>query len=214
MAAWRQPATGRSSTYWPRPVRSRGSSRRRTSAPTYLPPIASPSGEALHDVLREEIDLLRVVGDRPKHEVLEPGLHQILDAGVDPVDPADHVALLQVLVRAVGSHGPEEGRPGLRQRPLVALLLGEVDEVAVAEGETLGVTADDPRVLQELAPVALDPLLRARAAGEPVPGLDDPVHHGLGDHGHVVLVGIRDARAARDPDHHQPEAVPAEPVAT
>src|SRR5712691_1596365 len=41
--AWRQPAGARSSTNCPRPASSRGSSLRRTSAPTYLPPIAPPS---------------------------------------------------------------------------------------------------------------------------------------------------------------------------
>jgi N-hydroxyarylamine O-acetyltransferase len=54
--------------------------------------------EIPHNLLGHQVDLLGVVGDRPQHEILEPGLAQVVDARVDAVDAADHVAFLQVLV--------------------------------------------------------------------------------------------------------------------
>src|SRR5262245_5490284 len=65
--------------------------------------------EGPDDVLVDEIDLRRILGDRPQHEVLEPRLREILDAGSDVVGCADHVTLLKVLVGAMRSHRSEEG---------------------------------------------------------------------------------------------------------
>src|SRR5512145_2853085 len=167
------------------------------------PGSAPASGEGLDHAPGEEVDLAGVVGDGPEHEVLEPGVDQVLDAGVDAVDGAHHVALLQVLPRPVGAHGAQEGRPGLRDGSLVASLLDQMDEVAVAERERLQVAAATPRVLLQLQPVALDPLLRARTARQPVARLHDAVHDRGGDHGDVVLVGVGHPRSARDPHRRQ-----------
>ena len=55
-------------------------------------------------------------------------------------------------------------------------------------------------MLLQQPPVPLHPVLRARAAREPVARLHDAVHHGGRDDRHVVLARIRHARAAGDPD--------------
>ena len=120
--------------------------------------------EVLHDPLCHEVDLLGVVGDGSQHEVLEPRLPQVVNAHVDAVDVSDHVALLQALVAPICAHGTEERRLRLRHRLLVARRVHEVGEVAVPEGELSRVLSHFLRVLLELQPVALDPLLLARAA--------------------------------------------------
>src|SRR5262249_2877893 len=132
-----------------------------------------------------------VVGHGSQHEVLEPGLPQVVDTRVDTVDVSDHVALLEVLVTPMRTHDAEEGRLRLRHRLLVAHRIYKVYEVAVAEGELPLVASVVPRMLLELQPVALDPLLRARATREPVPRLYDAIHDGLRDDGHVVIGRIR-----------------------
>src|SRR5262245_17203310 len=76
--------------------------------------------EVLHDLLRHEIDLLRIVRDGAQHEVLKPRLPKVLDAIVDPVDAADHVTFLQVVVGPVRSHGAQERGFRLRDGLLVA----------------------------------------------------------------------------------------------
>ncbi len=100
--------------------------------------------EVLHDLLGHEVDLLGVVGDRSKHEVLEPRLPQVVDAHVDAVDAPDHVALLQVLVAPMRAHDAEERRLRLRHRLLVARRVHKVGEVAVPEGQLPRVSSSDP----------------------------------------------------------------------
>src|SRR5712692_1851801 len=156
--------------------------------------------EVRHQLLGHQVDLGRIVRHRPEHEVLEPRLHQVVDARVDVVDGADHVRLLQVLVGPVGAHGLDEGRLGGGHRLGVARGVHQVDEVAVPEGELLRITAEGLRMLLEQPPVPLHPVLRARAAREPVARLDDAVHDGGRDDRHVVLARIGHARAAGDPD--------------
>src|SRR5262245_37433538 len=70
-----------------------------------------PLPEVRRDSLRDQVDLLRVVGHWPEDQVLEAGLHEIGNPGVDPIDATEHVALLEVVVGAVGSHDPQERLP-------------------------------------------------------------------------------------------------------
>src|SRR2546425_687310 len=178
-----------------RSPRRRGSaSTARTIAPKRIRRMISRgSTKCGHHPLGQQVDLRGVVGHRAQHEVLEAGVHQVLDARVDAIDRADHVALLQVLPGAVRAHGAQERRLRPGHRLVVALVLHQVDEVAVAEREGPRVAAEPPSVILQLAPVALDPLLLARAAREPVAGLHDAIHDGLGDDRHVVLAGVGDA---------------------
>src|SRR5216683_2660604 len=164
----------------------------------------APWLELLHDPLRHQVDLLGVVRDGPEHEILQARAAQVLDALVEAVGAADHVALLQMLVATMRAHGPNERRLRLLRGLLVARRVHHVDEVAVAEGDLLRILPLRAGVLLQESPVALDPLLRPRAAGEPVPRLDDAVHDGGGDDGHVVLAGVGHARAARHPDLRHP----------
>jgi hypothetical protein len=50
-----------------------------------------PLLEVCRDSLGDQADLLRVVGHWPEDQVLEAGLHEIGDPGVDPIDPKEHL---------------------------------------------------------------------------------------------------------------------------
>lgn len=88
--------------------------------------------EVFHNLVGQEVDLFRIVGDGSQHEVLEPRLPQIVDTRVDAVDASDHVALLQLIVAPMGAHDAQERRLRPGHGLLMARRIHEVGEVAVA----------------------------------------------------------------------------------
>jgi hypothetical protein len=104
-----------------------------------------------------------------------------------------------LLEAAVAAHHQLELRPLLVQGFLPVVGVDDVDEVAVGEHESLGAAPPLGDGLPDLLPVSLHPLLRSRAAREPGVGAGDPLEDAFRQHRHVVIVGVGQPRAARNP---------------
>src|SRR4051812_8304791 len=177
---------------WPRAGISSSNAMSYGSGSDGVPMVLTPSvsAELRDQVLRDQVELPEIVARRAEHHVLAAGRLEILEPRDDVVERAEQVRLLQVLEGAVRAHHRVEHRLLRLQRLGAIGRLDEVREVGVREEDLVVTTPLRAEGGLDLLPVALHPLLVARATRDPRVGLEDALQHGGREHRHVAELGV------------------------